>query len=114
MSDTEDFESAMSFWLTLDNLATVDEDIAGEELEELSSDDKQGTGTIGVIRLNSEGEEVEDETVLDEEYLACLTGRVREDSLFLAGEEYEEEYFQSLSELWGNKEQKCYFCQVSF
>ena len=112
MSDSEDFESAMSFWLTLDNLATVDEDVAGEELEELSCEDKHDTGTAGLIRLNSEGEEMEDETALDEEYLTCLTGRVREDSLFLTGVEYEEEYFESLSGVWETKEQKCYFCQV--
>ena len=112
MGDQEEFESAMSFWLALDNLATVDEDIAGEELEELRSEADNDTDPAGILRLNSEGEEVDEEILLDEEYLTCLTGRVQEDSLFLTGLEYEEEYFESLSGLGGNKEQKCNFCQV--
>ena len=112
MGDQEEFQSAMSFWLALDNLATVDEDIAGEELEELRSEAGNDTDPAGILRLNSEGEEVDEEILLDEEYLTCLTGRGQEDSLFLTGLEYEEEYFESLSGLGGNKEQKCNFCQV--
>ena len=37
---------------------------------------------------------------------------MREDHLFLAGVEYEEEYFESLSGLSGNKDQKCNICKL--
>ena len=33
MSDNEEYESAISFWNTLDNLATVTEDVVGEHQE---------------------------------------------------------------------------------
>ena len=61
-----------------------------------------------LIRLNSEGEE----TVLDEEYLSCLSGRMREDHLFLAGNQSEDEYFESLSDIVAYKDQTCNFCKV--
>merc|ERR1711892_1563753 len=67
-----------------------------------------------LIRLNSEGDEMEETVYLDEEYLTCLTGGLREDPLSWTGAEYGEEYFQSLSELVGNKDGKCNFCKDIF
>ena len=117
MSDKEEFESAMSFWFALDNLATVTEDSVGEQIEELVSEsESHGSWKVdsaGLVRLNSEGEEIEEGETLDEEYLTCLTGRLTEESLFLTGMDFQEEYFESLSGLVGNKEEKCNFCQVS-
>ena len=108
MSDNEEYQSAMSFWNTLDNLATVTEDVVGEEIESPG----WKVESNGLIRLNSEGEEMEEGATLDEEYLTCLTGRMSEDHLFSDGVEYGEEYFESMSDLVGNKDPKCNFCKV--
>ena len=108
MSDNEEYQSAMSFWNTLDNLATVTEDVVGEEIESPG----WKVESNGLIRLNSEGEEMEEGETLDEEYLTCLTGRMPEDHLFSDGAEYGEEYFESMSDLVGNKDPKCNFCKV--
>ena len=35
MSGNEEYQSAISFWNTLDNLATVTEDVIGEEIESI-------------------------------------------------------------------------------
>ena len=112
MSGNEEYQSAMSFWNTLDNLATVPEDVVGEHLElvgEAKSPDWK-VYSNGLIRLNSEGEEFAEGT--EEDHLTSLAGRIREDQLFLAGVEYEDEYFESLAELVGYKDQKCNFCKV--
>jgi hypothetical protein len=62
------------------------------------------------MRLNSEGEEIAEGK--EEDYLTSLSGRKREDQLFLAGVEYENEYFESLADLVGYKDKKCNFCKV--
>ena len=97
MSDSEEYESAISFWNTLDNLATVTEDVLGEHLELIGEAEYPGwkADSNELIRLKSEGEE----TVLDEEYLSCLTRRIGEDHLLLSG--VEDEYFESLPDLVG-------------
>ena len=55
---------------------------------------------------------MEEGAPLDEEYLTCLTGRMPEYHLFSEGVDFGEEYFESLSDLVGNKDQKCNFCKV--
>jgi hypothetical protein len=100
MSDPEEFQSAMSFWNTLDNLATVPEDVVGEEFDSIGEFESPGwkVDSNGLIRLNSEGEETEETeegAALDEEYLTCLTGRMPDDHL--DGVEYGVEYFESMS-----------------
>jgi hypothetical protein len=117
MSEHEEFQSAMSFWNTLDNLSTVTEDADGEEFDSIgefeSTDWKDDSN--GLIRLNSEGEEIEEMeegAALDQEYLTCLTGRMPEDHLHLKREKYGEEYFESMSDLVGSKDLKCNFCEV--
>ena len=103
-----------SFWNTLDNLATVTEDVIGEEIESIGEVESPcwKVDSNGLIRLNSEGEEMEEGAALDEEYLTCLTGRMPEYHLFSEGVDFGEEYFESLSDLVGNKDQKCNFCKV--
>ena len=114
-SDNEEFESDMNFWYAFDNLATVSEDTIGEKIEEMIGGEAHSTwrdDSNVLIRLNSEGDEMEETVYLDEEYLTCLTGGLREDPLSWTGAEYGEEYFHSLSELVGNKDKKCNFCKV--
>ena len=41
-----------------------------------------------------------------------LTGRMPEYHLFSEGVDFGEEYFESLSDLVGNNDQKCNFCKV--
>ena len=55
---------------------------------------------------------MEEGETMDEEYLTCLTGRMPENHLFSDGVEYGEEYFESMSDLVGNKDPKCNFCKV--
>ena len=98
----------MSFWTTFEDLATVTEDIVGEEIEEITDE----VDSPGIRRLNSEGEESNEATRLEEEYLTRTRGRTREDDLFLLGVEYEDEYFDSLSDNYWSKDQKCVFCKV--
>ena len=106
----------MSFWYALDNLATVSEDTLGEQIEEMIGGEAHSTwrddDSNVLIRLNSEGDEMEETVYLDEEYMTCLTGGLREEPLSWTGAEYGEEYFQSLSEIVGNKNEKCNFCKV--
>ena len=92
MIQNEDFESIMSFWTAFEDLATVSEDMGGEEIEEM---------TPGIKRLNSE-----------DNYLTRTRWRMRKDDLFLIGVEYEEEYFDSLFDNSWSKDQKCVFCKV--
>jgi hypothetical protein len=42
-----------------------------------------------------------------------LTGRMPEYHLFSEGVDFGEEYFESLSDLVGNNDQKCNFCKVT-
>ena len=49
---------------------------------------------------------------MDEEYLTSLTGWMPDNHLFSDGVEYGEEYFESLSDLVGNRDQKCNFCDL--
>jgi hypothetical protein len=118
MSEHEEFQSAMSFWNTLDNLATVTEDVDGEEFDSIGEFESPGwkDASNGLITLNSEGEEIketEEGATLDEEYLTCLTGRIPEDHLHLERTEYGEECVESMSDLVGSKDQKCSFCEVN-
>ena len=55
MSDNEEYQSAMSFWNTLDNLATVNEDVIGEEIESIGEVESPcwKVDSNGLIRLNS-------------------------------------------------------------
>ena len=110
MSNIQDFESSMSFWTTCENLATVTEDVVGEEIEEMI-DEVESAGTK---RLSSEGEECDEMRILDDESLTRGRGShgIREDLLFLVGVEYEDEYFESLSGNSWSKEQECSYCKV--
>ena len=110
MSETQDFEFGMSFWTACENLATVTEDVNGEETEEIFDEAE----SIGIKRFNSEGEECNEGTILDEECLTRISGRfgMKEEVLFLVGIEYEDEYLQCLSGNSRSKEQKCSYCKV--
>ena len=105
----------MSLWSGCENLATVTENVVGEQIEELIDEvDDPGwkIGGDGIRRLNSEGDEFEEVTNVDQAQSTCLTGIVREEELFLVGVEYQDEYFDSLSGSYWSDEQHCAFCKV--
>ena len=106
MIQNEDFESIMSFWTAFEDLATVSEDMVGEEIE------VDEVESPGIKRLNSEEEEYNEGKILDEDYLTKTRWRMRKDDLFLIGVEYEEDYFDSLLDHSWCKDQKCAFCKV--
>ena len=108
MSENEDFQSIMSFWTAFEDLATVSEDMVGEEIEEMTYE----VESPGIKRLNSEEDEYNEGKILDEDYLTRTRWRMRKDDLFLIGVEYEEEYFDSLFDHSWSKDQKCAFCKV--
>ena len=115
MSETEDCVSGITIWASCESLATVAEDAVGEEIEEMAESSGWKVEFAGK-RLNSEGEECEEQKVLDESYLPRVKGRwaVREEDLFLIGVECEDEHFESLSGNSWSKEQQCVFCEVVY
>ena len=97
---SKSFESGLDFWSTLENLAAVSEDEVGEQAEESIEVVEWAGGLTSAMRLNSEGEECEEET-----------DRMREENLFLVGAQYEDEYCESYRATDGTAD-KCLFCKV--
>ena len=95
---SKSFESGLDFWSTLENLAAVSEDEVGEQAEESIEVVEWAGGLTSAMRLNSEGEECEEET-----------DRMREENLFLVGAQNEDDYCESLHRV---TEDNCVFCKV--
>ena len=95
---SKSFESGLDLWSTCENLAAVSEDEVGEHAEESIDVVEWAGGLTSAMRLNSEGEECEEET-----------GRIREENLFLVGAQYGDQYCESLVK---GTEDNCLYCQV--